>query len=456
VDFLETGYPYSMRLFLYLAPLLLVATCVALAQTPSARPCDKFVNNKSIYYGLDDQIISDAYFNSTPTYPIPSTLPYLKRLAVGLRAQGILPVFALLPQPGIAYLGKLDPTLIKGTLFERLSSPSTLPGLVAGYQETQRAFKEAGFETPDLATGLADFMKSNPSAMAYFKHDGHWAPDGSKAAAYAVSKHLNENYPALAKEINTKKLTVSVKEVVPHTSIYGWDGYIAEICPGYQPYVESLPILELKQSEAVSEATLFGNEQIDVTEVGTSFSAGPHGPGFVPFLSEALGTNVLNAAINGGGALGGMNEWALNLKSDALPKVLIWELPPEQINSPKGSNPLTTLMLRQIMPLLQPKLRTIQSLTVPLKTGLTKMDLPISRTPVNSIRINFDSFLTRKFHATLVFENGTEEFDFIRSHGNTLGKFNLELVEPVSVKKVIIETFEPVNGTVTLETMRYR
>ncbi len=437
------------------ATLLVIATC-ALAQTSITRPCDAFLKNPSIYYGPDDQIVATDYFKTTPSYPVPSSVPYLKRIALMLRAQGILPVVALLPQTGIAYLGKLDAATIKGTAFEQLSQPSNLPAILVAYKETMRTFAEAGFETANLAEGLADYVKANPNDVMYYKHDAHWAPGGAKAAAYAVLKYLNEKYPELVKEIHTRDIAVGVKEVVPHTSLGGWDGVIVSKCPDYKPYVETLPILELKQAGATASSALFEDEKIDVTLIGTSFSAGAHGPGFAPYLSEALGTNVVNAGINGGGLLGAMLEWGLNLKATETPKVLIWEIPQEQINFRAGYNPLTPIMLRQIMPLLEPKPINILSKTQPLQPRITTLNLPNTGALVDFVRIKFDSFITRSFRATFITDRGAEEVDLVHSHGLTLNTFNIEMLVPTGIKQVIIETFEPGKGNVTIETNRYR
>jgi SGNH hydrolase-like domain, acetyltransferase AlgX len=443
---------WSTRAFLI--ALGLVVT-VAIAQTPSARPCAAFFKTRPVYYGPDDQIAVDSYFLDAPFYPTQSALPYLKRLASDLRARGVLPVMAFLPPEGIAFLGKLDPSTIKGTPFEAWSAPSSLPGILAGYRETLRAFAEAGFETPDLAAGLAEHVKTNPADIMYFKHDAHWTPAGAKSAAYAVLKYLQDKYPMLTKQMRTQAVTVGVKEVVPHTSTGGWDGVILKSCPDYKPYVEALPVLELQQPEQSSSQALFGDEQFDITLVGTSFSAGAHGPGFAPYLSEAFGANVLNQGINGGGALGALNEWALNLKPDLIPRVLVWEMPRHAISNRDGFNPLTPIMLRQIMPLLEPKITAVQSLTVPLKEGLTVIDLPPSSTTIDAVRVNFDSFQTRKFRITLVLEYGSEDIDLVRSHGKSRDRFALELVSPAMVKRVVIEIFEPAQGNVTLETDRY-
>jgi hypothetical protein len=441
-----------MRFFL--TATMFLAVTIAVAQTPDSRPCAEFLKNPLYYYGPDDQVLGLSSFSDTPIYPIQSAIPYIKRMASYLRARGILPIIAFTPPEGIAYLGKLDAATIKGTAFEKLSSPANLQNILKGYQETLKAFSGAGFETPDLASGLAGYMKTNPTEIAYFKRDWHWTAVGAKAGAYAVMNFLNAKYPSLSKELQTRKITVGVKGTAPHLSPGGWDNEIRKFCPDYKPAVEMRAVLEVNQPEENPSTALFRDERFDVALVGTSFSAGQFGPGFAPYLSEALGTNVLNAGVSNAGPLGAMNEWALKLKPELLPRVLIWEMPRGYIASRDTNNPLTPIMLRQIMPLLVPNPIAIHSLTVPLKR-LTLVDLPSLNTQVDFIRVTFDSFLTRKFRATLIFEDRAEDIDFVRPAGTNLSEFAIELISPAPLQRVVIETFEPIKGNVTLETGRY-
>ena len=124
---------------------------VVFAQTSSARPCAAFLQNKTFYYGPDDQIIHTSAFATNTFYPSQSAIPYIKRIAKLLRARGILPVMAILPPEGIAYIGKLDIKTIVGTPFEQLNAPTSLPKILTGYRETLKPFADAGFETPDLS-----------------------------------------------------------------------------------------------------------------------------------------------------------------------------------------------------------------------------------------------------------------------------------------------------------------
>jgi SGNH hydrolase-like domain, acetyltransferase AlgX len=435
--------------------LISVAT-VAFAQ--ANKPCAAFFDGRNVYYGPDDQIVADWYFETVPVLPFPETIPYLKRLASGLRSRGIVPVIAVPPPEGLAFVNKLDPTTIKDTLFEKLSQPAFRPGVLTAYREGLKPFAAAGFETPDLGQGLADYVLTHPKEVYYFKHDWHWQPPAAKASAYALQKYMTKKFPDLSRDIRSKALKVSIKEVVPRSSMGGWDRVIRRKCPdGFQAYTEDRPVVEVQQSEATQSGNdLFGEQKIDVALVGTSYSAGPHGPAFVPYLSEALGTEVLNAGFDGGGMLGAMQEWLISSDPSQTPRVLVWEFPRIILAERSESNPLTAVMLRQIMPLLAKAPKLEQRVSVPLQTrSVVDFSATKPATKTDFIRVQFDSFQTRDFKLKLIFDSGSEEIEMVRSHGTHLDSFVLELPGSKVLKQVIVEALEAPQGNVSVESFKY-
>jgi hypothetical protein len=433
--------------------LITVAT-VAFAQ--GSKPCAAFFDGRNVYYGPDDQIVADWYFETVPVLPFPETIPYLKRLASALRSRGIVPVIAVPPPEGLAFVNKLDSATIKGTLFEKLSQPAFRPGVLAAYREGLKPFATAGFETPDLGQGLADYVLTHPKEVYYFKHDWHWQPPAAKASAYALQKYMTKRFPDLTRDIRNQALKVSIKETVPRSSLGGWDRVIRRKCPdGFQAYTEDRPVIEVQQP-AQSGNDLFGDQKVDVALVGTSYSAGPHGPAFVPYLSEAFGTEVLNAGFDGGGMLGAMQEWLISSDPTQTPRVLVWEFPRIILAERSESNPLTAIMLRQIMPLLAKAPKPMQRVRVPLQ-AVSVLDFPATKpaSKTDFIRIQFDSFQTRDFKLKLVFDSGSEEVEIVRSHGTHLDSFALELLGSKVLKQVIVEVLETPQGNVSVESFKY-
>jgi SGNH hydrolase-like domain, acetyltransferase AlgX len=430
----------------------LLATTAVAAFAQSTKPCSAFFDGRNVYYGPDDQIVADWYFQTEPVLPFRESLPFLKRMATALRSRGIIPVIAMVPPEGPAFVNKLDPATIKGTSFEQLAQPSHTPKVLAAYRHGLKPFAEAGFETPDLGQGLADYVRGHPKESYYFKHDWHWKPPAAKASAYALQKYMAEKYPNLTRDIRTQAFKVIIKGTVPHSSLGGWDRVIRRTCPdGFQALTEAKPVIELQQA-IQSGTALFADQKIDVALVGTSYSAGTHGPAFVPYLSEAFGSEVLNAGLDGGGMLGAMQEWLLTSTPDQTPRVLIWEFPRIILDVPSEANPLTAVMLRQIMPLLATNPKLEQRVTTPLQ-AMTVVDFSAVQT--DFIRIKFDSFLTRQFKLKLVFEEGAEVVEILRDSGTHLDSFALELPGAKVLKQVVIETLEAPQGNMTVESLRY-
>jgi alginate O-acetyltransferase complex protein AlgJ len=430
---------------------LLAATAMA-AFAQSNKPCSAFFDGRNVYYGPDDQIVADWYFQSEPVLPFRESLPYLKRLASALRSRGIIPVIAVVPPEGPAFVNKLDPATMKGTLFETLTQPSYTPKVLAAYRDGLKPFADAGFETPDLGQGLADYVRGHPKESYYFKHDWHWKPPAAKASAYALQKFMAKKYPDLTRDIRTQEFKVNIIGTVPHSSLGGWDRVIRRTCPdGFQALTEAKPVIELQQATQ-SGGALFADQKIDVALVGTSYSAGNHGPAFVPYLSEAFGTEVLNAGLDGGGMLGAMQEWLLSSTPDQTPRLLVWEFPRIILDVPSEANPLTAVMLRQIMPLLATDPKLMQRVTAPLQ-AMTVVDFSAVQT--DFIRLKFDSFLTRHFKLKLVFDHGTEDVEILRDSGTHLDSFALEIPGGKVLKQVMVETLETPQGNVSIDSLRY-
>jgi alginate O-acetyltransferase complex protein AlgJ len=92
-------------------------------------------------------------------------------------------------------------------------------------------------------------------------------------------------------------------------------------------YIKKIILEEKDASQTDASTDLFGDEDIPVTLVGTSYSANSKW-GFADFLKENFGTDVLNAADEGMGPFETMKKY---LNDGAFkktpPKLVVWEIP---------------------------------------------------------------------------------------------------------------------------------
>lgn len=160
---------------------------------------------------------------------------------------------------------------------------------------------------------------------AFMRTDTHWSTHGAQAMAQAVKNYVTKHYSDL-------KLTRKTFTTTP-TSAVSYRGDLAEFVPtGWAtdvvgPRGEHF-IPYLTQATDIAEgAGLFGDEQIDVTLIGTSYSAQKNWH-FEGFLKQALQADVLNLADEGQGPFVPMDSFLERLKKgEVKTKLVIWEFP---------------------------------------------------------------------------------------------------------------------------------
>lgn len=429
-----------------------------LSRFAGAIPCSNFLNInldfvQGFYFGKDQQILAANYFTPKPYLPPVDTTTYLKRLADALRSRGILPVVAITPPPGFAFIKQLDKELVKGTIFEKFSyeSDRTLRAIKNSYLKTLEPFERAGFETVNLLEAMEQYKLKYPDKSLYFKHDSHWHPDGAQGAAIGVYKTLLNKFPNLVNSVKNGEFKVTVKEVIQRTTSGGWDGVIRIFCPNQTLFPEPFPVLELKN---LSQQTLLDSTDSDIVLVGTSYSSNPPEFGFAPYLSESFGTDVLNASINGGGPLGSILRYFSNTEA-VQPKILIWETPNVTIPS-WDYNPLSQVMFRQLLPVFSKKNTLLDSQEIPLQKEIS-LNLDWRKiSSSNFLKITFDKFATRKLDITLVQKNNTETFMLKKTNGagKELSIYYFELNSPMVLNEIKIKTDGDI-GNLKLEFFKY-
>ncbi|AXI48649.1 hypothetical protein C1J03_23195 [Sulfitobacter sp. SK012] len=172
-----------------------------------------------------------------------------------------------------------------------------------------------------MALDAYDALRPNDlRANGFIKDDTHWSPTGSRAVAEIVAAHLKNLDVELAPATVT---TVQGPKV-------DFDGDLLQFVPtGALRKVFGPEQNQIATYTTTVEAAggLFGDANVDVALVGTSFSAKPEW-NFTGFLQDALAADVLNFASEGQGPFAPMVAFlASDTFQDTPPKIVVWEIP---------------------------------------------------------------------------------------------------------------------------------
>jgi alginate O-acetyltransferase complex protein AlgJ len=165
-----------------------------------------------------------------------------------------------------------------------------------------------------IAPNILDAMKTRDSM--FLKTDTHWTPAGARVAAHAVADAVK---PLL--ELQTQSFKQKPGKVAPH------EGDLLKFIPlasfSAKPVPDQLetPLVEGTESAGTG---LFGDSDIEVALVGTSYSANPKF-NFDGALKLELQTDVLNLALEGKGPITPMREFLKALPENL--KLVVWEIP---------------------------------------------------------------------------------------------------------------------------------
>ena len=186
------------------------------------------------------------------------------------------------------------------------------------YQGTRQALEEAGIPAPDL---LAAMTQARQGGDVFLHTDTHWTPRGAQVVAQALAPVVR----AQASELPGAEYKVSIKPEVTRSG--DLLRYVPVKTGGPRPDFVSEP--EYTRTDS-GGGGLLGDETLAVTLVGTSYSAETKDNvwHFGGALSQALGTEVLNAAQEGKGPVVPMREYLTGQdRQDNPPQVVVWEIP---------------------------------------------------------------------------------------------------------------------------------
>ena len=210
----------------------------------------------------------------------------------------------------------------KARVYEEQLGRYGLPNYTAERYEVLRETLEGqGIPVANLLPALLD---AKTESDVFLQADTHWTPYGAQVAAEAVAQTVQEQAPFA--ELGETDFEVASEPPESHQGdllTFLPLGYLEErIGPGAEG-------LEPFSAEQVGGGggDLFGDPNVPVTLVGTSYSADPKW-NFADALKVALGADVLNAAEEGEGPFLPMIEY-LNSETlqNTVPELVVWEIP---------------------------------------------------------------------------------------------------------------------------------
>ncbi len=183
-----------------------------------------------------------------------------------------------------------------------------------------------GVEVVDLLPALTP---SPADASLYYRTDTHWNQLGAQRAAATV-----------AQKIKSLGVTMPLVSFVtnPSGQVVQKPGDLLRMMnlndmPNWTRPRPDFEITELTtKTEAAQPAGLFDAVSVPVVLVGTSYSLRAN---FQGYLQQALGSEVLNVARDGGGFLQSAKDYLANESfKTAKPQVIVWELPERMLSAP--------------------------------------------------------------------------------------------------------------------------
>jgi alginate O-acetyltransferase complex protein AlgJ len=211
--------------------------------------------------------------------------------------------------------------------------PVIIPDKADVYPEHLRTARPSEIKTrrDDLLSQLAtrnvvtlDAFKALASndvgGRVFIKDDTHWSPDGSRAVAKMIASHLTNL------DITLTPATVTTTQ----GPTIDFDGDLLQFVPtgALRPtFGPEQNQIDTYTTTVETAGGLFGDANVDVALVGTSFSAKTEW-NFPGFLQDALGADVLNFASEGKGPFAPMHAFlASDTFQNTPPKIVVWEIP---------------------------------------------------------------------------------------------------------------------------------
>ena len=193
------------------------------------------------------------------------------------------------------------------------------------------ALQAAGVAALDLTSALQPLGE-----QAFLRTDTHWSEPGARAAAQAIAAQVRNMGLQASPQ---KNFLVNSPQARPRAGdlvrLAGLDWMPQTLQPPGEQTVQSVIREELAAptDDADSLDDLFGDDNLPNTAlIGTSFSRNSN---FAGFLEEALGASIGNFGKDGGEFSGAAKDYfASPAYQQTPPKVLIWEIPERDLQTP--------------------------------------------------------------------------------------------------------------------------
>nr|WP_256350419.1 cell division protein FtsQ [Pseudomonas gingeri] len=248
------------------------------------------------------------------------------------KAQAVLDLRQALSKRGIELLVAVvpDKSRIAAAQLCSLRRPIAFQPRIAAWLT---GLQGAGVAAVDLTSGLQALGEG-----AFLRTDTHWSEAGAKAAAGRIAEAVGALKftvtPHKTYELSTQPAAVRPGDLVRLAGI-DW------LPLALQPKAESVAATQVKEKADAAAGEnlddLFGDDNLPNTAlIGTSFSRNSN---FVGFLEAAVGAPVGNFAKDGGEFSGAAKAY---FDSPAFkqtpPKLLIWEIPERDLQTPYDGN----------------------------------------------------------------------------------------------------------------------
>lgn len=189
------------------------------------------------------------------------------------------------------------------------------------YAQALAALNERGVPTVDL---LHAYETARASQEIYYRTDTHWNQVGAALAAQRIAdtaRTLKLSWPTTAYQ------TTQSTDVTPRQGDLMRLMGLAPLPASWRPAddLEAEAQTQAQSGGASAGLGLFGDVQVPVTLLGTSFSQRGN---FQGYLQQSLSAQVLNMAKDGGGFLGAASSYfADDAFKTSPPKLVVWEVP---------------------------------------------------------------------------------------------------------------------------------
>jgi alginate biosynthesis protein AlgX len=264
---------------------------------------------------------------SPNNFAIDGRTQYYGQLDRALKSKGIQLIVSPLPSRTIVYPEALDKD-------QPLQSTYSTDVARENYKKSFQRLTDLGLHTTDLLSTAIKQRQVDDSKNLYFARDYHWTSEGARLYAQATAREVMnfEAYKSLKKEkfTNTYDHSENAESRL---------AYLLQTVCGTKTPPEKINVYETTREGG----NLLGDDAYPVVMVGSSYSADAK-YNFEGFLKEALGSNVLNAAVSGGGYNASLEAYFLGKEyANEKPKFLIWEFA-------ASMTPWDQTALREIIP----------------------------------------------------------------------------------------------------------